>query len=406
MSRRAGWTLLALRLAAAAALVAALFEPIAATTTTRTIRGRVVVAVNASESMATADPGRTPAERKALAESLKLRPDEPAESLSRREVARRLLAGPSAPLARLAADHAVEAVLFARDAAPAATLDAAVASLARPSRPDDPAASSTDWSAALASALAGEGDDDAPVLGVVLLSDGLRNGPEDASVVDRLAPRGIPVYPIWIGSAVPPRDVAVASVPAPESAYPGDVATVEASIKVDGQSPGSTLALTLSRPAPRPRTATVPADGSRPSVTFRVPLDAAGPAPFTVAVAAPAGDARPDNDARSSSVQVVDDSARVLLVDGEARWEFRYLRNALARDRRVRVDSVVARQPTLSGSLETTYPTSLPPRPVAPPRPTRSAPTTRSSWATPRRPSWAPTSGPGWTPTSPPAAAR
>ena len=44
-------------------------------------------------------------------------------------------------------------------------------------------------------------------------------------------------------------------------------------------------------------------------------------------------------------VRVADDKARVLLVDGEARWEFQYLRNALARDPRVAVDAVVFRQP-------------------------------------------------------------
>src|SRR4051812_5172516 len=59
VSRRLGLGLLALRIVAAVALVLALFEPIAARTYRETVRGRVIVGVDLSESMATADPGRS-----------------------------------------------------------------------------------------------------------------------------------------------------------------------------------------------------------------------------------------------------------------------------------------------------------------------------------------------------------
>ena len=76
-----------------------------------------------------------------------------------------------------------------------------------------------------------------------------------------------------------------------------------------------------------------------------MPLEEVGAVPLAVAVDPQEGDVRPDNDRRTVNVQVADDKARVLLVDGEARWEFRYLRNALARDPRVSVESVVFHQP-------------------------------------------------------------
>src|SRR5262245_51281644 len=59
VSRRAGLGLLGLRLAAAAVLVLALFEPIATRSYRATVKGRVIVAVDVSESMATTDPGRS-----------------------------------------------------------------------------------------------------------------------------------------------------------------------------------------------------------------------------------------------------------------------------------------------------------------------------------------------------------
>ena len=154
VSRRAGYFLLALRLAAAAALVLALFEPIAARVYTETLRGRVIVAVDVSQSMDTADPDRPAEARRQLAETLKLSPGEPMETLTRREVARRLLDAKDAPIARLAADHAVEAFAFARTTAPA-NLAALGEALKHPAKADDTSSRSTDWQPALAEALQG-----------------------------------------------------------------------------------------------------------------------------------------------------------------------------------------------------------------------------------------------------------
>src|SRR5947208_2243705 len=66
VTRRAGLGLLTLRLAAAAALVAALFEPIAERRFREAVKGRVLLAVDVSGSMRTADPGRTESERARL----------------------------------------------------------------------------------------------------------------------------------------------------------------------------------------------------------------------------------------------------------------------------------------------------------------------------------------------------
>ena len=138
-------------------------------------------------------------------------------------------------------------------------------------------------------------------------------------------------------------------------------------------------------------------------------MDEVGTVPLTVAVAPLDGDVRPDNDRRTVTVQVADDKASVLLVDGEARWEFRYLRNALARDPRVAVEAVVFHQPRtgLGGRRAFTYGHALP-APAG--RRTRRRParrrSTRSSSATSTRPTRRPRPGRGSTPTSPSAAGR
>jgi hypothetical protein len=216
VSRRAGLTLLGTRLMAMLLLVAALFEPIAERRYEETIRGRVVLGVDLSESMATAEP--VPA---AVTGPSSL--SDPAPTLTRRQITRRLLDGEW--LKKIAADHQVESVGFARD-----TVDGTLETLARaldhPAGARDPSALVTDWNGVLARALVpGESG---PVLAVVLLTDGRQNASSDAGrSVDRLAARGIPVFPVLIGSTSAPKDVAIASVKAPESVLKGDMASVE-----------------------------------------------------------------------------------------------------------------------------------------------------------------------------------
>ncbi len=82
--------------------------------------------------------------------------------------------------------------------------------------PGDPAALATDWNGVLARRF--KEAESGPVLGVVLLTDGRQNAPPDAGRgADRLAARGIPIYPVLIGSTTAPRDLAIAAVKAPES---------------------------------------------------------------------------------------------------------------------------------------------------------------------------------------------
>src|SRR5262249_48969742 len=82
VSRRTGAALLGLRIVAALALILALFNPIAELTFRETVRGRVVLGVDLSESMATADPGRSAEGRERLRKALALSPNEAMGSLS------------------------------------------------------------------------------------------------------------------------------------------------------------------------------------------------------------------------------------------------------------------------------------------------------------------------------------
>jgi hypothetical protein len=349
VSRWAGWTLLGTRVLAMLMLVAALFEPIAERRYEEKIRGRVIVGVDLSESMATADPVSTTDDTRAS-------PSDPVPTISRRQVARRLLQGDW--LKKIAADHSVESVGFARDTVVGSRENLAK-SLATPSGTPEPAALVTDWTGVLARAL--RRGESGPLLGVVLLTDGRENVSRDPGrEADRLAAAGVPICAVMIGSTSAPKDVAIASVRAPEGVLKGDIASVEVTVKADGV-PDIDVPVTLEQPGQAPLRQIVRGqpDGSRPVVTFRVPMEKLGLEGLAVSVGPLFGDARADNDRRSVTIHVADDKARVLLVDGEARWEFRYLFNALKRDPRVAVEAVVFRQPRFSASTDT-YKNALP----------------------------------------------
>src|SRR5205807_1020266 len=83
------------------------------------------------------------------------------------------------------------------------------------------------------------------------------------------------------------------------------------------------------------------------TVKFSPKMDAVGTQVVTVHARAAPEETRTENNSRPAAINVADDKAHVLLIDGEARWEFHYLASALARDRGMDVQSVVFEQPRI-----------------------------------------------------------
>jgi hypothetical protein len=91
-----------------------------------------------------------------------------------------------------------------------------------------------------------------------------------------------------------------------------------------------------------------PGGSHRHSVRFPVRLTEAGIHSISVRVQGGPDDKHPENDERSTTVQAADDRAKVLLIDGETRWEHHYLAAALTRDPGIELHQVVFDQPRLA----------------------------------------------------------
>lgn len=190
--------------------------------------------------------------------------------------------------------------------------------------------------------------DASQVRAVVLLSDGQQTVPGDLSgSAQRLASLRIPVYSVPIGSLLPPRDLSIAAVDAPEVVFLNDKAQVRVVVGAAGFE-GEPLTVRLEKDGRTFDQQTVTPSSDSATVTFSVPSDQPGRFEYSLVTDPQPGELRDDNNARDLSLQVMDNKARVMLLDGDSRWEFRYLHNLLVRDKQVQATTVLFRQPFLN----------------------------------------------------------
>lgn len=348
------------------------FQPILARSATEALPGRVLIAVDRSTSMELADPQRSVEEKLGLARALRVAGDlasdaqlegwiqdgasrgrqrdlvdqvcRRVDALTRAQIAQRVLSSEGVGLQdAVASRHKVELLGFAQDAWDMNSEDAEAA----------PQASAglqfTDLRLPLARAQERSGPDQGRILGVVLLTDGQHNwGPSPVPKAVELGGQSLPVYPVALGARQAPPDVALASLRAPSSVFKDAEIPIEARIKVAGL-PAQDLVVELRRPDAPPLEERLHHEGGDRyyTVRFQLRLGQVGTQSLTVTVRPTDGESRTDNNSRPITVNVADDKAKVLLVDGEARWEYHYLANALLRDRAVQLQSVVFAQPRL-----------------------------------------------------------
>ncbi len=197
---------------------------------------------------------------------------------------------------------------------------------------------------------------DAPLAGVVVISDGAHNaGIEPSAAVESARAVKVPLYTIGVGSTEARRNVAVRDLIVPTRAFPGDTLNITGYVQADGYA-GQTAEVELTRRRAEDAAAGVSDpgySGGTPIASERVPLGdeeemvpvsfdveptEAGTFVFQLRIKPPSDDGNPRDNHREAEVDVVDRQTRTLLFASGPMREYQFLRNQLHRDKTMTVD--------------------------------------------------------------------
>ncbi len=182
------------------------------------------------------------------------------------------------------------------------------------------------------------------VAGVVLLTDG-RDVPTRnvGELLDNLKNYGVKVYPIAIGSDAAPKNIELQSVVVEETAFKGDVVNVKATVRATGYEPNHPVRVVLKDKTsgaevagmdgtPAEKIINLSTDQSA-DVELQWRADEVGTKNLVVEAEKQPGELDDEDNSRAVQVSVLDAKISVLFVDGYPRWEYRYLKNELIRDK-------------------------------------------------------------------------
>ncbi len=193
---------------------------------------------------------------------------------------------------------------------------------------------------------------------VILIGDGRQNTGGDLIEPARvLAARNIRVFTLAAGSRDPAADAAVEAIDAPDWIYQDDTLRLTALLRLDGLV-GKPLTVEFRRDGKpvndaqgKPQTATL--TPAQPAEIQRVSFQDKAPPPgsheYEVRIAEVPGETLKDNNRQTTRVTVKKDKLNVLIVEDQPRWEYRYLVNYLARDGRVKLQTVLLQPARVEG---------------------------------------------------------
>ncbi len=214
---------------------------------------------------------------------------------------------------------------------------------------------STDLASGMLTAV--DADGAATPTAVVLLTEGRGNaGPSAMDVAAKMKSLGVKVHAIGIGSADEPQDVGIVGVQHPNTA-PADAALAGTILLRQSGFRGKEVVIRIVHQGKTVWRHPVSIGSAEFSVPFEVDvrsiveqIDASAPRGVQRSIAVMDllamiepidGDHRTENNSRAFRVAAATNQNRLLIVDGSSRWEMRYIRNLFARDPEWSVDAIL-----------------------------------------------------------------
>jgi hypothetical protein len=188
---------------------------------------------------------------------------------------------------------------------------------------------------------------------ILFLTDGqTTEGETLAKAAEFAARKGVPLYTVGLGSPEPAKDIELADLQVDDVVFADDLVRFQAKLLARGFA-GEPLTIQLKQ---RPAGAEGPKQKEEVVETIRVPAPPDGqPKPieighrpkqtgeiaFVIEVEPKERELQKDNNRVERTVSVRKDKLKVLLVDGEPRYEYRYLKNFLEREETIDLNVVL-----------------------------------------------------------------
>jgi hypothetical protein len=197
-----------------------------------------------------------------------------------------------------------------------------------------------------------------PIAGAMIISDGGSNLGEDPVVAAEAAKQaGVRVSTLGLGDPTKTKDIALLSVLADDVVRVNNTVSVYVAISHRGYA-GRTIAVTLKRNGVPIGTENVrlgPDDQKQEARFNYVPVQG-GQFFYTVETAVQPGEISADNNKRSFPQTVISKKLKILYVEDEPRYEYRYLRNAILRDTTLDFGCLLLSGDNLNGGGEGNFP--------------------------------------------------
>ncbi len=177
-----------------------------------------------------------------------------------------------------------------------------------------------------------------PLSGVVLITDGVDNASKQwTESLSRLEARHIPFYTVGVGSENITRDAEIVKVAAPRETLKESTAVVDVSYRSHGFSgKKATLYVRENGVLLKSEEVVLPADGEIAEKSIDLPVKNEGTRLFSFALQAQ-DDRIPENNTLDALVEIKNDHPQILYIEGEPRWEFKFLRRAIQDDPNIRL---------------------------------------------------------------------
>lgn len=176
---------------------------------------------------------------------------------------------------------------------------------------------------------------------VILISDGADNtGAISQADLNEIAGFGVPVHTVGIGSERMPNDLELTGVTLPEKALPGTTLSAQVNIRHDR---GGTARIKVYDGDQFLTTKEIPLGNDQDNTLAFVDIDVDEPGQLDLRFTLDplAGETNLANNTRAQVVDVEESRYKVLYVEGEPRWEYKFMQRALGDDPSIQLSTLL-----------------------------------------------------------------